>query len=83
MPESLSPEDFKTVCDHLRRAGVRLYAEDESWIRLEEMRRLYEPYVATLGRQLRMDLAPWAHPAGVKDNWVVTKWQSGGTVLGH
>lgn len=83
VPERFSPEDFKTVCDELRRRGLQLCSEEESWKQLEEMRRLYEPYVATLGRHLRMDLAPWTHPAGIKDNWVATKWQSTGIAAGH
>lgn len=83
VPERLSREEFQTVCDNLRRAGLRLCSEDESWNRLEEMRRLYEPYVAALGRHLRMDLAPWTHPAGVKDNWVATKWQSSEMTADH
>lgn len=83
VPERLSLGDFKTVCDDLRRAGLQLCSEEESWKRLEEMRQLYEPYVAALGRYLRMDLAPWTHPGGIKDNWVATKWQSGGIATGH
>jgi Ion channel len=83
VPERLSRERFKAVCDDLRRTGLKLCSEDESWERLDGMRRLYEPYVAVLGRHLRMDLAPWTHPAGVKDNWVATKWQSTGIAAGH
>jgi hypothetical protein len=41
---------------------LQLCSEDESWKRLDDLRRLYEPYVATLGRHLRMDLAPWTRP---------------------
>jgi Ion channel len=55
--------------------SLKLCPEDESWDKLQEMRRLYEPYVFTLSRHLRMDVAPWTHPAGVKDNWVTTKWR--------
>ncbi len=83
VPERFSRKNFKTVCDDLRKIGFNLCSEEESWNRLEDMRRLYEPYVATLGSHLRMDLAPWTHPAGVKDNWVATKWQSAGTAAGH
>lgn len=83
VPERLSRESFKAVCDDLRRTGLQLCSEDESWKRLDDMRRLYEPYVATLGRHLRMDLAPWTHAAGVKDNWLATKWQSTGMATGH
>jgi voltage-gated potassium channel Kch len=83
VPERLSLESFKAICDDLRRTGLQVRSENESWMRLEDMRRLYEPYVATLGRHLRMDLAPWVHPSGIKDNWVATKWQSTGITAGH
>ncbi|MDQ2841886.1 MAG: potassium channel family protein [Acidobacteriota bacterium] len=75
MPERLSRESFQTICDDLRRSKLKVCPEEESWDRLSEMRRLYEPYLVTLSRHLRMDLAPWAHPLGMKDNWVTTKWE--------
>ena len=75
MPERLSRESFQTICDHLHQNKLKVCPEEESWDRLGEMRRLYEPYVFILSRYLRMDLALWTHPPGVKDNWVATKWQ--------
>lgn len=75
MPERLSRESFRTIREDLGQHNLKLCPEEESWDRLQEMRRLYEPYVFTLSRHLRMDLAPWTHPAGAKDNWVTTKWQ--------
>ncbi len=75
MPERLSRASFQTICDQLRETGLKVCAEQDSWNRLEEMRRLYEPYVVTLSLHLRMDLAPWSHPRGVKDNWLATRWQ--------
>lgn len=83
MPDRLSQAGFRTVCDDLRQVGMVLCSDEKCWDRLEDLRRLYEPYIVTLSRHLRMDLAPWTHPAGVKDNWVATKWQSAGTVAGH
>ena len=75
MPERLSREGFRIIYEDLLRSKLKVCPEEESWNRLEEMRRLYEPYVFTLSGHLRMDLAPWTHPQGVKDNWVATKWQ--------
>jgi hypothetical protein len=75
MPERLSYESFLSIREALREHNLKLCPEDESWDKLQEMRRLYEPYVFTLSRHLRMDVAPWTHPAGVKDNWVTTKWR--------
>ncbi len=75
MPERLSRESFQIICEDLRQNKLKVRPEEEAWNRLGEMRRLYEPYVFTLSQHLRMDLAPWTHPQGVKDNWVATKWQ--------
>ena len=75
LPERLSREDWQTICGSLRQQGLEVRTEEDSWNRLGEMRQLYEPYVFTLSRHLRMDLAPWTHPPDVKDNWVATKWQ--------
>ncbi len=83
VPERLPRDSFRTVCDDLRKHGLLVRSDEESWNRLAEMRRLYEPYLVTLGRHLRMELAPWSHPVGVKDNWVATKWQSAGQIAGH
>jgi hypothetical protein len=83
VPERLSRGAFRTVCDDLRQKGLTVRSEEESWNGLEELRHIYEPYVVTLGRHLRMELAPWTHPPGVKDNWVATKWQSTGKISGH
>ena len=74
-PERLSRESFQRICENLRRDGLTVRSHEDAWNRLREMRRLYEPYVLTLSHHLRMDLAPWTHPTGVKDNWVATKWQ--------
>lgn len=75
MSERLTRESFQTVCDELRQIKLFVCAEEDCWTRLEEMRRLYEPYLVTLSRHLRMELAPWIHPTGVKDNWVATRWK--------
>ena len=75
MAERLTREEFRTICVDLRQNGLKVCPEEESWDRIKELRLLYEPYVFTLSRQLRMELAPWVHPAGVKDNWAATKWR--------
>ena len=75
MPERLSREDFRNICEELRKHEWKVCPDEEAWLQLGEMRQLYEPYVFTLSRHLRMQLAPWTHPAGVRDNWVATKWQ--------
>lgn len=75
MPERLAWEVFVTIRAHLSDDGFLLQGEGEAWAKLTEMRRMYEPYVFTLAGHLRMELAPWTHAPGSKDNWMATKWK--------
>ncbi len=75
-PERLSKDTFVAICEGLREHGLELRDEGEAWTRLSELRLLYEPYVYSLSRLLRMELAPWKSSPGSKDNWEVTKWHS-------
>jgi hypothetical protein len=83
MPERLSRENFRTIWADLCEHNLELCPEQESWDRLQELRRLYEPYAFTLSSHLRMDLAPWTRPVGARDNWVTTKWQGRSTNVTH
>jgi hypothetical protein len=44
---------------------------------LEELRAMYEPYVAALSRRLLMDLPPWLIDRDPQDNWRTTAWGDG------
>ncbi len=76
VPDRLSRETFRTIREGLEKYGMKLREEEDAWTRLSELRLLYEPYLFTLGRFLRMDLAPWTSSPGSKDNWEATKWRS-------
>jgi hypothetical protein len=69
-PDRLPPEQFRMVYDHLCKAGVRVCRNDQSWIRLNELRALYEGYAEALSGLLAMPLPPFflEHPR--KDNWL-------------
>jgi len=43
--------------------------------RLEELRRMYEPYVASLSRRLLMPLPTWLPAEGARDNWERSPWR--------
>lgn len=73
MADRMPRDHFQSFCDELRQEGFKLRPGQEAWERLDEMRRMYEPYVFTLSRLLRIDLPPWARPEGARDNWVSTK----------
>ncbi|HEV7902811.1 MAG TPA: potassium channel family protein [Pyrinomonadaceae bacterium] len=42
---------------------------------LAELRRMYEPYVASLAAHLAMPLPPWIHERDVVDNWQTSAWE--------
>ncbi len=67
--DRLSAADFSLMHDLLCQAGTRVAQDAGSFQRLNEMRAMYEPYMAAMGRHLSMDLPPFlsAHPR--RDNW--------------
>lgn len=70
LPDRLPAEQFRLIYDHLCQAGVRVCRDDQSLVRLNEMRRLYESYAEALSRYVEMPLPPFfiEHPR--KDNWL-------------
>ncbi len=70
LPEDRLPLGaFSQLHDLLCQAGTRVARDQESYARLNEMRGLYEPYVATLARHLVMDLPPFITDRPRRDNW--------------
>jgi ion channel len=62
----------------LAAAGVRLHDTPEADHRLTELRRLYEPYLDSLGKFLLMELPPWIPTGKLADNWQTTAWSRNG-----
>lgn len=58
----------------LAAAGVRLHDTPEADQKLAELRRLYEPYLYSLGAFLLMELPPWIPSGKLADNWQTTAW---------
>jgi hypothetical protein len=73
----LPPETLSELRSLLAEAGVRLRHDAESEEKLLHLRRMYEPYVAALGRYLNMTLPPWIPRAGRTDNWQSSAWDRG------
>jgi len=70
MPDRLPAEALARVREALRAAKIPIAADDAAAARLEELRALYEPMVASLSALLLMDLPPWLPPATAKENWM-------------
>ena len=52
-----------------------LHWREETPGRLADLRRLYEPYVASLARHLAVTLPPWLRDAERPDNWQTSAWE--------
>lgn len=70
--DRLPPGELERLRAALTGAGLRLPEGDEGADKLADLRRLYEPYVASLSRYLLQPLPPWLPGAGSRDNWQVT-----------
>jgi hypothetical protein len=73
-PDRLADADVESIHRELSRVTeiVDLPTFKE---RLTTLRRGYEPYAAALSHRLVMDLPPWTHVEGQKDNWETTAWE--------
>jgi hypothetical protein len=77
MPNRLPPEDLAVLCDRLASQGFPLLAGDDAEKTLEELRAMYEPYVAG-----SLTGSSWSFPRGswtgdAQDNWRTTAWEEG------
>jgi len=76
-PDRLPPEDFQSLRSHLAQHGVILKDGPMAESTLAALRALYEPYVAQLAARLRLTLPPWRSPAGERDDWRTSAWETG------
>jgi Ion channel len=75
VPNRLSHEDFARMSDILAQAGARFRSPDTAESRLNELRRLYEPYANALSLYLLLQLPSWFPPENAKDNWQTSAWE--------
>ncbi len=82
--DRLPPAELKRLREALAGAGVTLRDGVVADRRLEELRRMYEPYVNALADFLVMPLPPWLPVRGGYDNWQTSAWErmSAGRVTG-
>lgn len=68
--DRLPPEKFQLIYDGLCTSGVRVCRDEQSSVRLNDLRRLYEGYAEALSRYLEMPLPPFFLDHPRKDNWM-------------
>jgi hypothetical protein len=74
-PTRLSPEELAEMRQRLQEIGLRLNDGAAAGAKLEELRRLYEPFAASLADYLKLELPPWIKRDPAKDNWQTTAWR--------
>ena len=67
--DRLSVRDLDALRRQLEEAGLRPSRSPEADARLDDLRRLYEPYIAGLAASLLMPSAPWLRAKATRDNW--------------
>jgi hypothetical protein len=67
--DRLPPEKLVALREMLAAEGVTVCNSPVLEKRLQELRAMYEPYVASLSEFLLMDLPDWMPKAGAKDSW--------------
>jgi Ion channel len=70
-PES----DREALLTMLRGAGCTFRGDADAVARINELRRMYEPYVNGLSRSLVMPLPSWIGVQGARDNWQKSRWR--------
>lgn len=75
-PDRLPPAALAQLRARLADAGLTLRAGASADRDLEDLRALYEPYVAAMAERLRFALPPWLPSADEVDDWATTAWQT-------
>jgi hypothetical protein len=72
--ERLSPADLDALRSLLSSEGIELRSGADAYKRLKELRQMYEPYVDSLSRRLRLSVPPWILGSSRTDNWQISAW---------
>lgn len=72
--ERLTPQELLHIRDVLAQHGMKLHDGEEADKKLDEFRKMYEPYIYSLATYLNQTLPPWVPAKKSKDNWQTTAW---------
>jgi len=72
--ERLPPEELARLRKTLAGEGIKLAEGSAADRRLNDLRVMYEPYVAALSRFLLISVPPWIASAEAVDNWQTSAW---------
>jgi len=75
LPDRLPDGDRAVLMTMLREGGCRVRDDADATARVDELRRMYEPYVNALSHRLAMPLPAWLGAQGARDNWQKSRWR--------
>ena len=75
----LPPESLSELRTQMSALGLKLREGEEADEMLTKLRHMYEPYVNSLARYLRISIPPWIPSPRWIDNWQASAWESPGT----
>ncbi len=73
--DRLTPEELSRLRSILTAAGVPVSESAAAEEKLRRLRRLYEPYVNSLGDFLLLAVPPWNRASETRDNWQSSAWE--------
>jgi hypothetical protein len=73
--DRLPEADRAVLMRMLREGGCPVRGDPDAARRVDELRRLYEPYVSSLSHRLAMPLPAWLGVDGARDNWQKSRWR--------
>ena len=74
--DRLPLDELEYLCSVLSSSGLKLREINELEKELSELRRMYEPYVYSLSRYMRITIPPWILKTEHADNWQTTPWDT-------
>jgi hypothetical protein len=74
LPLRLSDERRDGMVARLRAVNFPMHLNDETCTRFTELRRLYEPFVASMATDMLLTLPEWAEMETQVDNWQTSAW---------
>jgi hypothetical protein len=79
--DRLPTEQLRHIRDVLAQHGLKVRDGEDADGRLQELRRMYEPYIHALAAHLNQTLPPWIPQKKGKDNWQTTAWAQTSGIL--
>ena len=81
--DRLPAEDMQQVRSALSSSGMKLKKDRGSDLKLGELRNMYEPFVNSISRHLRLTIPPFMTKERRRDNWQTSAWDAAPGIGGN